>query len=75
MMARHDSTPILAKIDVPALVVHGAEDTLIPSTEAEAMHRGIKNSQLELVPLSGHLPNLEQPGPFDATLSRFLKKL
>jgi 3-oxoadipate enol-lactonase len=75
MMARHDSTPILAKIDVPALVVHGAEDTLIPPTEAEAMHRGIKTSQLELIPLSGHLPNLEQPGPFDATLSRFLKKL
>ncbi len=25
-----------------------------------------RNSQLELIPLSGHLPNLEQPVPFDA---------
>src|SRR5688572_17542845 len=75
MMNRSDSTPMLAKIDVPALIVHGAEDTLIPPSEAEGMHRAIKNSQLELVPLSGHLPNLEQPAPFDATLWQFLKKL
>jgi pimeloyl-ACP methyl ester carboxylesterase len=75
MKNRADSTPLLAKIDVPALIVHGAEDTLIPPTEAEGMHRAIRNSQLELVPLSGHLPNLEQPVPFDAVLWQFLKKL
>ena len=75
MMNRNDSTPLLANIDVPALVMHGAEDALIPPTEAEGMHRAIKNSQLELIPLSGHLPNLEQPGPFDTRLWEFLKKL
>ena len=75
MMARADSTPLLAKIDVPALIVHGAEDTLIPPGEAESMHRAIRNSQLELIPSCGHLPNLEQPVPFDAALWQFLKKL
>jgi 3-oxoadipate enol-lactonase len=75
MMNRHDSTPLLATIDVPALIIHGAEDTLIPPTEAEGMHRAIRNSQFELIPFSGHLPNLEQPAPFDATLWQFLKKL
>jgi pimeloyl-ACP methyl ester carboxylesterase len=75
MMERNDSTPLLAKIDVPALVVHGADDTLIPPSEAESMHRAIRNSQLELMPLSGHLPNLEQPASFSATLWQFLKKL
>ena len=75
MMQRSDSTPLLAKIDVPALVVHGSEDTLIPPAEAEAMHRAIRHSQLELIPLSGHLPNLEQPEAFHAILSQFLKKL
>lgn len=75
MMERGDSTPLLAKIDVRALVVHGAEDTLISPTEAEGMHRAIRKSQLELIPLSGHLPNLEQPDPFNAILSQFLKKL
>ena len=75
MMDRSDSTPLLAKIDVPVLVVHGSEDTLIPPAEAEGMHRAIRNSQLELIPLSGHLPNLEQPEAFHLTLSQFLKKL
>lgn len=75
MMERHDSTPLLAKIDVPALVMHGAEDTLIPPSEAEGMHRALRHSQLELIPFSGHLPNLEQPAPFDARLWQFLKKL
>jgi 3-oxoadipate enol-lactonase len=75
MMERNDSTPLLENIDVPALVIHGAEDTLIPPTEAEGMHRAIRNSQLELMPFSGHLPNLEQPAAFDGTLWQFLKKL
>jgi 3-oxoadipate enol-lactonase len=75
MMERPDSTPVLAKIDVPALILHGAEDTLIPPSEAEGMHRTIRNSQLEVIPSSGHLPNLEQPVAFDRTLWQFLKKL
>jgi 3-oxoadipate enol-lactonase len=75
MMTRADSTSLLEKIDVPALVVHGAEDALIPPSEAESMHRAIKGSRLELVPLSGHLPNLEQPVPFDRILWEFLSTL
>lgn len=75
MMERGDSTPLLAKIDMPALVVHGAEDALIPPSEAEGMHRAIKHSQLELVPFSGHLPNLEQADPFAGILRTFLKTL
>jgi pimeloyl-ACP methyl ester carboxylesterase len=75
MMNRKESTPLLEKIDVPALVMHGAEDTLIAPAEAEGMHRAIRTSQLELIPLSGHLPNLEQPVAFDGMLWRFLNKL
>jgi 3-oxoadipate enol-lactonase len=75
MMERADSTPLLAKIEVPALVVHGAEDTLISPSEAEGMHRAIRHSQLELLPLCGHLPNLEQAVPFERALWQFLKKL
>ena len=75
MMERRDSTPLVGTIDVPALIVHGAEDTLIPPAEAEAMHRAIRHSQLELIPRSGHLPNLEQSVPFDGRLRQFLNTL
>jgi pimeloyl-ACP methyl ester carboxylesterase len=75
MMERKDSTPLLAGIDVPTLIVHGSEDTLIPPTEAESMLRAIRNSRLELIPASGHLPNLEQSSRFDSVFWEFLKKL
>jgi pimeloyl-ACP methyl ester carboxylesterase len=55
--------------------VHGAEDALIPPSEAEGMHRGTRHSQLEVLPQAGHLPNLEQAVPFDRILWPFLNKL
>jgi 3-oxoadipate enol-lactonase len=75
MMDRADSTPLLAQITVPTLIVAGAEDTLIPPAEADAMHKAIPSSRCELIPFAGHLPNLEQSGPFDALLGEFLQKL
>lgn len=75
MMERADSTPLLANVEVPALVMHGAEDGLIPPAEAESMHRRIKHSRLELIASSGHLPNLEQTMPFDTILRNFLAQL
>jgi len=75
MRDRADSTPLLGRIDVPTLIVHGMEDSLIPSSEAEGMHKAIRNAQLELIPLAGHLPNLEQPVYFDEKLWQFLNKL
>jgi 3-oxoadipate enol-lactonase len=75
MMERADSTPLLGKIDVPALIIHGLEDVLIPPAEAEGMHRAIRTSRLELMPACGHLPNLEQPARFAAVLEQFLSAL
>jgi len=75
MMERGDSTPLLGRMKIPTLVVAGAEDTLIPPAEGEAMHRAIPESRYELMPFAGHLPNLEQSAPFDAFLSQFLQKL
>ncbi len=75
MRDRLDSTQLLAAVTVPALVVAGVEDTLIPPAEAEAMHRALPASRCELMPFAGHLPNLEQPAPFDALLGDFLLRL
>ncbi|HEY6042563.1 MAG TPA: alpha/beta fold hydrolase [Anaerolineae bacterium] len=75
MRDRPDSTPTLAQINVPTLVLHGADDQLIPSKEAEATHAGIKNSKLVLVPEAGHLLNLEQPDAFNRAVREFLKSL
>jgi 3-oxoadipate enol-lactonase len=75
MMHRADSTSLLQRVGVPTLIVAGAEDALIPSAEAEAMHKAIPTSRYELMPFVGHLPNLEEPAHFNAILSEFLDTL
>jgi 3-oxoadipate enol-lactonase len=74
MKDRTDSTPTLAEIDVPTLIVHGVEDQLIPFAEAEAMHKGIAGSQLAAIRDAGHLPNLEQPAAFEDAVRGFLEQ-
>src|SRR5262249_18243666 len=72
LMTRPDSTPLLATIHVPTLVIVGAEDTVTPPAAADELHRGIAGSELVQIPAGGHLTNLEQPELFDAALARFL---
>jgi 3-oxoadipate enol-lactonase len=72
LMTRPDSTPLLAGIHVPTLIVVGAEDTVTPPSAAEEMHRAIGGSKLVRIPAAGHLSNLEQPVPFNAALAAFL---
>lgn len=72
LMSRPDSTPLLAAIHVPTLIVVGDEDTLTPPAASEEMHRAIAGSTLVRIPRSGHLSNLERPDAFDAALAAFL---
>lgn len=72
LMSRPDSTPLLATIHVPTLIVVGAEDTVTPPALSEKMHAAIAGSELVVIPSAGHLTNLEHPDLFNATLARFL---
>lgn len=75
MRDRPDSTPLLAGIDVPTLIVVGDEDVVTPPKEARAMHEAIRGSRLEVIPAAGHLSNLERPAAFNAALSDFVGSL
>lgn len=74
MLERADSTPLLAQIDKPVLIVHGADDRLIPVAEAQAMHAAIKTSRLQIIADAGHLVNLEQPAQFNAAVRAFIDR-
>ena len=54
------------------LIVWGDRDPIIPVSHAEEAHAALPNSRLEIFAGAGHLPQLEQPGRFVATLERFL---
>lgn len=70
---RVDSTPTLATITVPTLILCGDEDTLTPLKESEAMHVAIPDSQLGVIPGAGHASCVEHPAAFTALLSSFIR--
>jgi 3-oxoadipate enol-lactonase len=69
---RPDSTPLLATLDVPALIIAGDEDVVTPPSDAEAMHRAIPGSHLTGLPGVGHLSNLENPFGWRSALDTWL---
>jgi 3-oxoadipate enol-lactonase len=75
MHDRPDSTPELATIDVPTLVVVGDEDVLTPVAEARRLHEGIAGSRLEVLAGAGHVSNVERPAAFTHVLQEFLAAL
>jgi len=75
MMHRPDSTPLLAQVSVPTLVITGAEDEMIPVEESRRLASAIRGAKLVIIPGAGHLANLEQPDAFNAALNGFLTAL
>lgn len=75
MMLRSDSTPLLATIDVPTLIVVGDEDVPTPPKEARGMHEKIAGSTIEVITGAGHLSNLERPAAFNHVMTEFLVSL
>lgn len=72
MAARNDSTDLLSGINVPTLVIVGADDALTPPAEAEKLHASIANSKLVVIPSAGHISNVEQPQAFMEAVREFL---
>jgi len=72
---RPDSTPLLAAIRVPVLVVAGDDDQIAPAAGMQELARTIPGARFALVPDAGHVAPLEQPITVSSALSDFLAKL
>jgi pimeloyl-ACP methyl ester carboxylesterase len=75
MAARPDATDLLPTIDLPTLVVGGAEDSFTPPDELRAMAARIPHSRFELLEGSGHVCAYERPGAFNHVVGEFLRRL
>ena len=75
MARRPDSTPTLAAITCPTLVVVGEEDSLTPPAESVKLAQGVKGARLVRIPGAGHLPCIESPEPFTRALVEFFAAL
>jgi pimeloyl-ACP methyl ester carboxylesterase len=72
MALRPDSSPLLAKIAVPTLVLVGSQDAITPPEEAERMAAAIPGARFEVIEGAGHLSNLERWDAFNAAVAAFL---
>lgn len=63
----------LHRIDVPTLLIWGANDGLVPVRFGETYHRLIPNSKLVVIPEAGHAPFEENAEAFLAGVTDFLQ--
>jgi 3-oxoadipate enol-lactonase len=59
----------VSRVAVPALVIHGTDDRVIPFANGERLAAQMERAQLETMPGAGHLCFLEQPQGFQALLA------
>lgn len=58
---RVDSTPLLASLNVPVVLVHGDADALIPIDRAREVKAALPNAHLVELSGAGHMPMMESP--------------
>jgi valacyclovir hydrolase len=63
---------LLKKVRCPVLVLHGAKDPLVPEFQAQAIARGIANSELRVFPRGRHNIHMRQAEEFNALAFAFL---
>ncbi|XP_024026122.1 uncharacterized protein LOC21388625 [Morus notabilis] len=64
-----------AVVDLPVLVIAGAEDALVPLKSSQAMASKLVNSKLVVISGCGHLPHEECPKALLAAISPFISIL
>lgn len=75
MARRPDRSALLEQIALPALIVSGTADTLIPSSESNFMHQRIRGSTFIDIADAGHLSNLDKPQEFNRAVGDFMEQL
>ncbi len=75
LATRTDTTACLNRIQVPTLILVGADDAITPPAVASAMHERIPHSKMAIIPRASHLSNLDNPAAFNASLMEFLAQI
>jgi pimeloyl-ACP methyl ester carboxylesterase len=61
----------LPQLQIPTLLIWGAQDMVVPVSQARTAVARLRHGQLAVVPGCGHLPHLERPGHFLDALHAF----
>lgn len=74
-LAAADLTATTAALDLPVLVIGGAEDGASPPDLVTALAAVIKGADLHILPATGHIPAVEATAEMAALLQGFIAKL
>jgi 3-oxoadipate enol-lactonase len=72
---RNETCSRIHEIKVPVLILVGEGDVITPPDAAMKMHEKITSSDLVILPLAGHVSNLENPTEFNHQINVFLSKV
>jgi pimeloyl-ACP methyl ester carboxylesterase len=61
----------LTQVSVPTLVIHGADDAIVPLAIGEAVAAAIPTSDLVVLPDTGHVPTLTRPRELVEAIDRW----
>lgn len=75
MAERPDSTPLLAHIDRPTLLVCGSDDVISPAKEMRSMAAAIPQGTYAEIPQAGHMAPLEDPRAVNQAIRAFVQQL
>ena len=70
---RFDFMKEVSKIEMPALILCGAEDELTPVKYSEFLHQHIRPSRLEILTGAGHMAMMESPEAFNRNVREFVR--
>ncbi|MDQ6980196.1 MAG: alpha/beta fold hydrolase [Ghiorsea sp.] len=70
-----DNRPFLGDIQLPTLVVHGAQDVIVPTKAGQYLAARIPNTQLQIFEDCGHAPFLTHHVAFNQLLESWWKNL
>jgi pimeloyl-ACP methyl ester carboxylesterase len=62
-------------LEVPALLVWGEDDRIVPPAQADLLARGLASAERAVLPGAGHACYLDRPERFHELLTGFLERV
>ena len=69
-----DNRADLPRVHTPSLIIQSAQDALAPVAVGNYLHQQLADSQLVVLPTTGHCPHLSEPQATIATMEAFLEQ-
>lgn len=70
-----DMRGLASRLSLPALIIHGTDDRLVPIAAARDLAALLPGSELVEIDGAGHMPYITHPAQTAAAISRFLERI